>query len=412
MNITLTNEQQAAFDGFSDFISDPSAEVFVIEGYAGTGKSTLVRYILDQLPKLIEAWRTLDPNYPDYEISLTSTTHKAVENLAQISGQDVKTIHSFLGLRLNTDYKTGQSELYPIGNFAIPNQHIVVIDEASYLNSPLLSFVFTRTKNCKIILIGDPNQLIDFKTTEAPAFVAGFPTVALTEVVRNGGQILELATACRNWVKTGVPIDFKPNGNDVVWLPHDEFNAAISAEFSRPDWKPSDSCFLAFQNTRINEYNAFINNVAKGDPDFQAGDVATVNSFFTERQTRKTFKTGESVVIQNIEYAEELGLVGKYYHFGNIKAFKPDSLKEWRKAITKARAEERFDEANKMQQDWVDLRAIYARTVHKSQGSTFRRVFIDLGDLGKCKSMKQLPRLLYVAFSRPTDQIIMTGDIV
>ena len=412
MNFQLTNEQQAAFDGFSEFISDTSAEVLVIEGYAGTGKSTLVRHILNQLPKLIEAWRTIDPNYPNYEISLTSTTHKAVENLMQISGREANTIHSFLGLRLNTDYKTGVSELIPVPNFTFPNQHILVVDEAGYMNSALLGYCFSRTKNCKIIFIGDPAQLIDFKSEYAPVFKAGFKTHALTEVVRNQGQILELATACREWVETGTPIEFNPNGQDVVHLSHDDFNAEIVKEFSRPDWKPDDSCFLAYQNARIIDYNKFIRGVAKGDPDFQVGDVATVNEFFIDRRTNKSFKTDQSVVITAIEDAEDMGLQGKMISFGGVKAFKPDSLKEWRKAMTEARAQEKYKEANHMQHNWVDLRAIYARTVHKSQGSTFKKVFVDLGDLGKCRQVKQLARLLYVAFSRASVQLILTGDIV
>ena len=107
-----------------------------------------------------------------------------------------------------------------------------------------------------------------------------------------------------------------------------------------------------------------------------------------------------------------MGLQGKMISFGGVKAFKPNSLKEWRKAMTEARAQEKYKEANHMQHNWVDLRAIYARTVHKSQGSTFKKVFVDLGDLGKCRQVKQLARLLYVAFSRASVQLILTGDIV
>ena len=412
MSKTLYPQQQAAFNSFFDFIADRDAQTFVIEGYAGTGKSTLVKHLLDELPKLVEAWRTIDPSYPDYEISLTSTTHKAVENLKQISSQDACTIHSFLGLRLSTDYKTGATSLYPGKNFSPPIEHIVVVDEAGQMTKEMIEHLFNRTKRCKFLLMGDPAQLVDFKTNTAPVFNAGYPTAKLTDVIRNGGQILELATACRNWVNTGVAPSITPSGTDIVWMDQDDFNAEIAKEFSRSDWKPSDSSFLAYTNARVIEYNNFIRGVAKGDPDFQVGDDANVNEYYVDKTTGKNFKTDQSVVITAIEPGEENGLVGKYYTIDGTKAFKPDSLKEWRKAISTARANGEYQLANQMQESWIDLRAIYARTVHKAQGSTFKRVFVDLSDLGKCRQVTQLARLAYVAFSRPTDQIVMTGDFV
>lgn len=60
---------------------------------------------------------------------------------------------------------------------------------------------------------------------------------------------------------------------------------------------------------------------------------------------------------------------------------------------------------------WIDLRPVYAQTVHKAQGATYRRVYIDLHDLSICKDINQLMRLLYVAISRAQMQVFLTGDI-
>jgi ATP-dependent exoDNAse (exonuclease V) alpha subunit len=58
------------------------------------------------------------------------------------------------------------------------------------------------------------------------------------------------------------------------------------------------------------------------------------------------------------------------------------------------------------------LRAAYAQTINKSQGSTYDRVFIDLDDLARCSSGDQLARMLYVGFSRARHQVFLTGDLV
>ena len=78
--ITLTPDQQNALEQFTQFLTDPSEQVFVLEGYSGTGKTTLVKTLLDQLPKLMKAARLINPNVQRYDVELTATTNKAAEN--------------------------------------------------------------------------------------------------------------------------------------------------------------------------------------------------------------------------------------------------------------------------------------------------------------------------------------------
>jgi exodeoxyribonuclease V len=58
----------------------------------------------------------------------------------------------------------------------------------------------------------------------------------------------------------------------------------------------------------------------------------------------------------------------------------------------------------------VDLRAVFAQTVNKSQGSTYDKVFFDLDDLKKCHNGNTLARLLYVGTSRARHQCFFVGD--
>ncbi|WP_262319529.1 AAA family ATPase, partial [Klebsiella pneumoniae] len=85
-------------------------------GWSGTGKSTLIRRILDEMETLDRALSTLDDNFEPFEPLLTATTNQACDALAVAMKEfnhEVKTIHRALGLRLRTDYKTGKSELMP-----------------------------------------------------------------------------------------------------------------------------------------------------------------------------------------------------------------------------------------------------------------------------------------------------------
>jgi ATP-dependent exoDNAse (exonuclease V) alpha subunit len=64
-----------------------------------------------------------------------------------------------------------------------------------------------------------------------------------------------------------------------------------------------------------------------------------------------------------------------------------------------------------MESYFIDLRAAYACTINKSQGSTYDRVYIDLEDVRKCKNPNLLARLLYVGVSRARHQVFLTGSI-
>src|SRR4030095_936878 len=181
---TLTVDQQAALDEIIGFLMDPTETVFVLKGYSGTGKSTLVRILLDRLPNLLKAARLVNPSIVEYEIVLTATTNKAAENLAQITSLPVATIQSHLGLRVVTDYRTNVTTLVPKANAQTREGECLLIDEGSFIDPGLLGQIFALTHQCKIIFIGDPAQLTPVKSTGTPVFDAGFKSATLTQVVR------------------------------------------------------------------------------------------------------------------------------------------------------------------------------------------------------------------------------------
>lgn len=411
--ISLTTQQQNALNAFFSFMGDPDEQVFVLRGYSGTGKSTLVKTILEQMSSRVKIIQLLNPKFREKEIVLTATTNKAAENLSFLSGQGVSTIHSHLGLRVETDYRSGKTTMVPTKRKSTPEHQIIFIDEASYVDSQLLEYCFELTRDCKIVFIGDPAQLTPVKSTTAPVFAANFPGAELTQVVRQaeGNPIIDLATKFRHTVNTGEFFSFKPDGQVVSHMDRDEFDAAVLAEFNRPDWTFRESKVLGWTNKCVIAYNQGINNVVKGNPHLDIGDYAICNSFLSVGKS--SIKTDQTVFISKISPEtvryDVPGFDLELDH--HIHVFLPKSREEKNNRLKKAKADGDFNLVRIIDSEWADLRSAYASTINKAQGSTYDKVFIDLDDISKCNSGDQIARMLYVAVSRARHNVVLTGDL-
>ena len=89
--------------------------------------------------------------------------------------------------------------------------------------------------------------------------------------------------------------------------------------------------------------------------------------------------------------------------------FMPYNVADYDKALDSASPQL----AQLIQEEWIDVRHAYACTIHKSQGSTFKKVYIDLHDMSFIynRDRELFKRLLYVAVSRAKEQVVFTGDI-
>jgi hypothetical protein len=126
-----------------------------------------------------------------------------------------------------------------------------------------------------------------------------------------------------------------------------------------------------------------------------------------------SIRTDQTVQITAINPATEHGVTGWNVVLDDMhQAFLPASLVDVKAAIKRARNTDNWSLVQHIDTHWIDLRAAYACTINKSQGSTYDRVFIDLDDVRACRNMNTLARLMYVAVSRARLQVIMTGDLV
>lgn len=414
-DIVLSDGQEKAADRFVQFLYDPNEPVFVLCGYSGTGKSTLIKHLMDNLPKYLQVQKMIDPQAKQYEIQLTATTNKAAETFSHITGLECLTIHSFLGLMPMKDYSTGRVELRQRNKGNKKYGYLLFVDEASMVDSKLLSLIFDCIEDCKIVFIGDPAQLPPVKSSTTPVFDAGFPTAMLTEVMRQaeGNPIIQLATNFRHTVTTGVWTPFEPDGVNVIHLPRDDFDEELLKEFSRPDWKYRDSKLLSFTNHRAIYYNQELRNHVKGDPELQVGDYAICNSYV---QVHTDGKNGKIATDQLVYISDKMneqtihGVEGTWLQVDRqYDVFLP-KRREDVKELTKWATKNNDQSVLRTIDRWIDLRAAYAQTVTKSQGSTYDTVFIDVDDISTCTIGNLIARMMYVGTSRARYKCVLTGD--
>lgn len=413
-DFTLSADQERAYKAFCQLIQNPNQSILVIEGFAGVGKTALVKKCLADLPKIKKTLHLLHMDVKLEQVFATATTNKAADALKNIANIDTQTIYSLLGLQLRTNYMDMSTTITLKRNAEIVQNAIIFIDEAGMINHQLLQYIFSQTKNCKLVFIGDPAQLTDIKSKSAPVFTGNYPKVTLSEIIRQpaGNPILDLATAFRTTVNTGEFFQFKPDGNHIQILDREDFDQAIIEEFTRPSWREPDSRVLAWTNKRVVSYNQGIYKWVKGNPRFQAGDYTVCNRYVPN--DRQSIKTDQTVYISEIVPGFEYNVPGHHVRLdhGSTLFFLPDNFADKKAAIKQAQKSRDFALVKKIDQSWIDLRALYASTINKAQGSTFERVFIDLDDIKRCTNGNQLARLLYVAVSRARNQVLFTGDLV
>jgi len=417
--MNLTNDQQNALDSLQAFIFDDTP-MLVLEGYAGTGKSTLLKTFLQQLPDLLAGYALVDPAYVPRTIFFTATTHKAVENLMQILPREqiagLNTTASLFAMRLvQQSYKKSKLVFAGIQQVKFPKNSLIFIDEASYLDSDIMSVISDTSiaKDSKVVFIGDPAQLIPINMTRCPVFHAKLPTIKLTEVIRQSADnpLLDLVTEFREAVATKVfpPI---PHGIPEIGYMDDRVTVAntLKQVFSDPDWNPSKSRILAYTNNRVTAYNDWLAEQLEGTSQLIEGCYYINNRAVNAHSS--IIRASETVMVLGIatqlDYVH--GIPGSWVKLVSNGSpvrdllFAPHNYRQWA-AQTKIWEKEEHHTALHTSQSWVDLRRMYSSTVNKAQGSTFDECWIDLEDIATCRNPEQRARLLYVAASRARNKI-------
>lgn len=387
-----------------------------INGSAGCGKTTVLKHLYETEEALNQSLELVVPNYVEKTMVFCATTNKAV-NLLQSQfmglGVQARTIHSLLGYR-PVDGKLRRTKT--VTDIAIEfADMIIVIDEASMIADDLFEDLeyIARYSNIKFLFVGDSNQLPPVKQkTVSKVFTDVHTVVRATQVVRQDNELLQLADSFRQYVETDNLPAIQVNGTSIQHVDQDTFEKMIIDDMSSDDWNIKDSRVVAYSNKKVQHYNALIKKDITGSAFIKEGEMV-INNHYLRGNNNTFIPTEAEVYVRKIRP-----------HKAFVDGFCYDITVGIRDTtVWMPKDEEGKKELNRLKRDdslpksfldtWADLRPMYASTIHKSQGSTFKRIYIDLNSIKSVQYYDPLmfKRLLYVAVSRASEQVIFTGDI-
>ena len=406
---SLTPSQEEAKDAILHFLLDSSQQYFVLSGKAGTGKTYIINQVQHAFAE-VEKLLSVTGEHKPKEWKYTATTHKAAHALRTATNMGTCTLHSLLSLQLKSNYNTGKNFLVRSTDKPVSDL-IIVVDEASYIDYDILDAFDKYTENCKIIFMGDPAQLTPIGLNHSPVFLAGFPTHTLTQVVRQSAvhPLSPILQHLREYVLGNTESLPKiATCPELVRLSPAEFNKVIIDEFST-SWCPAKSKVLAWRNKTVMKYNQLLFSGVNNRSNFEIGDVVVNNKAIPN------ISTDAEVEIVSVLSTYCLGVKGHKYVVDtgskSVRVFVPNNPADYKKHLNRAIKNGKTEDVKTIMDTWADLRPVYASTVNKAQGSTYDKVFIDLGDFKSLKDPNQLARLLYVALSRAKYQVVFTGDL-
>ena len=427
--VQYTNDQANGLEKLQAFIENPNPEkpFFVLKGSAGTGKT----FSMAKVPGMCGVNQCVG----------TAPTHKAVGVLSErMEGQEVMTIHSFLGLKpVKGKGEDGPvSKLQQRRNFdpsAYAGFKVALMDEGSMGSTELKTFVEEdiKTTRRKYVIVGDPYQLYPVEERHSPFFHMGLPEsqeAELFEIVRQAkdSPIIQIATNIREAIKNKVEPPIRggrgEDGSGVFILERKDWERKLNACVEHPEFHDDpDFCrIISYRNAKVFEYNQLVRKMLKEDlgVPFTVGDYLVVNEAWVV-DDEVVMTTGEEYEVNGVKphthpvYPELKGWQVMLDGFTDRPVFTMDWANDY--DLYKKVLRQASDDAKKAKITWrqyyalqeyfVDLRPLYSLTAHKSQGSTFRNVFMDLRDIYSQRSKGEADRCYYVALTRASKNVFV-----
>lgn len=442
-----TTKQDVFFLQISEFVSKSSPyDIFVLKGYAGTGKTTIISTVVNQLRQVAMNSVLLAP------------TGRAAKVISNYSGKQAFTIHKKI---YYPNVKSGN-----ISFTLQPNKHkntIFIVDEASMISDSssegisllddLISYVYSGD-NCKLILIGDTAQLPPVHLTLSPAlnedtlslqYRKEVGHIELDEVMRQeeGSGILYNATQIRELLKDDYIVDFQfdlSEFKDIVRLKDgSEIQDAIFDSYDKNGME--ETSFIVRSNKRANQYNQQIRNrILDKESELSTGDLLMVvkNNYFWIKPTDEAGFIANGDIIEVLEiftiielYTFKFAKVKvRMIDYPNQKPFETILLLD---TISSESPSLTYEEQNRLYQevmaDYEDEKAqykkykkvkeneyfnalqvkfSYAVTCHKAQGGQWNTVFIEQPYLPNGQDRDYL-RWLYTAITRAKEKVYLIG---
>ncbi|WP_421803194.1 ATP-dependent DNA helicase [Flagellimonas sp.] len=450
---TPTVKQGMALNKLANFVLEGKKDdVFLLKGFAGTGKTTLVATLVSSL------WKVKMSSV------LMAPTGRAAKVMSVYSGNKSFTIHKKI-------YFPKKQSGGGIQFVLAPNKHrntVFIVDEASMIpdtpadsklfeNGSLLDdlmFYVHSGHNCKLILIGDTAQLPPVKLELSPAldenrlslnYNKEVECLELDEVMRQSGGsgILHNATNLREQLQSEFFDDFKFELNDykdiVRLIDGAEIQEAIDSSYSQNG--KEDTAIIVRSNKRANLYNQNIRErILFLDHEIAVGDYMMVvkNNYFWLKPNSEAGFIANGDIIEVLELFAIKELYGfkfaevkvKMVDYPNQKPFETVLLLD---TITAETPSLSYEDGNRLYQEVMkdyahekskykkflgvknnkffnalQVKFSYAITCHKSQGGQWNTVFVEQPYLPNGVDKDYL-RWLYTAVTRAERQLYLIG---
>ena len=453
----FTADQRSALAKIVDFLySRSNNRVFLLKGYAGTGKSSLIGSLVKTMSQF------------NQKAVLLAPTGRAAKVFSAYAGQPAFTVHKKI-------YRMDKFTEGP-GMFSLAeNKHkhtLFLVDEASMISNDnsefsifgsgrllddLMEYVYSGEGN-RLLLIGDTAQLppvrqefspaLDEKTIES--FFFETVTCTLTEIVRQSEKsgVLVNATRLRNALQNGCTVDFPKFNvdtfNDVKRITGTELIDEISSAYNRDGME--ETVVISRSNKRVNAYNMGIRNtVLYREEELSPGDLLmiTKNNYHwaSDMENIDFLANGEFVEVVRVRREETMYgfrfcnvlLRHKDYGVEFEAKINLDCLHTEVPGLTPEQNEQLFAA---VMEDYADIprksarykkvkenpyfnallvKYGYAVTAHKAQGGEWKNVFLDLGYVNKSHMGDNFYRWLYTSITRSSQMLYLvnlTNDFI
>lgn len=451
ISFEATFSQKKVVEKLSEWLTSPDfSSIFLLNGYAGTGKTTLIAALVAVLNEI---------GMPSV---LLAPTGRAAKVLSRYSGKQANTIHKRIYReRTNAAYESKFSL-----DINKEKGAIFIVDEASMLSDhssegqifgsgslleDLIKYVRSG-KECRLLLVGDNAQLPPVGSDYSPALdesvMQAYGDVvyeSMDDVVRqdSGSGILFNATMLRCMLENGIyevpqfemqyP-DFEAiSGADILEKLQDAYD-----KYGR-----DDVIVVTRSNKRANKFNEGIRRYnLSAEESIESGDMLMVvknNYHYTERIDdcpMSFIANGDIARLKKIRRFEDF----YGFHFADaVLSFSDyddaeinckillDTITSESPSLTREESRQLFDEVEK---DYLDIKSklkrlkeirenphfnaiqvkfSYAVTCHKAQGGQWSVVFVDRCLFGDEPMSRDMMRWLYTAITRATDKVYLVN---
>lgn len=472
-NFSFTDDQQNAIGNIIDFIAapfNPTKYIVGLTGAGGTGKTFITKYIITHCKYSNSVIKCTSPTHKACRVFSQS-----------IGGKQVDTIQSTFGLRLDLrleDFDPANPQFNPYAKPKLENIRLLIIDEASMIPAKLVTFICNECKKLeiKILFIGDAFQLAPVNEKKSIAFDRCFEVYQLKEIVRQAAN--NPITGLLEYLRYDIEhhsyrfLTYLSNNPGAIYYNDigegfsicnpTKFKELIDSSFHNEEYTRNIDMYriIAYTNSCVAGWNNYIRNSIIKDAD---KNIITKNDLIMSYETivnefmETIINNSEEYIINDIvDFVDDKygfkGFLVKFQlvHGGTITKplFIIDhrnkfTVLQYHKTITNLIENARKSSGAVRISRWKDYYAFkkkyliaaniinkqgkilydrdidygFAITSHKSQGSTYDTVFVDINNMVYDRmghpyaNQDDLLRRLYVGCSRAHKELIISYGI-